>query len=293
MHLNDLPGAIRWFVDEHNRWVKSTINLYRAALIQAIEDAGPELANASAEELLASLKPGPQPRKSGSPKTSARKRKSVPEAEFALLMDRLRNRGDHPDDRLAARLLNHNVRLFLRPSEWRTAIIQGNTLIIRNGKATNGRALGTHRQLDLKDYGGKGVSDLSKLLVFLRKRAQGAESFRHLWGSLASRIARACKEIGIKRVSPYSTRHIGMANAKSWMSPEEVAATAGHKTTATATAHYAKRRTGWRTKPLGVARPMAEDVAKVIRSPKVRRETNLELIRKRKEPEDDTPALKF
>jgi O-antigen biosynthesis protein len=66
-----------------------------------------------------------------------------------------------------------------------------------------------------------------------------------------------------------------MAIAKSWMLVEHVAAMAGHKTTATATAHYAKRRTAWRIRPRGVARPIAEDVAKVIMSPKVSRQTHL------------------
>lgn len=298
VQINDLLGAVRWFAGGHNRWVKSTIRQYRAALLQVIEDSQPDLPIAAAEELSAILKLGPKPRQSGPPRTSAKKRKSVPKSEFGLLLRHLRNRGRHPDDRLAARLLNHNVRLFLRPSEWRTAILQGNILVVRNGKATNGRALGFHRRLDLTDYGPEGVNDLSKLLAVLQKQAQTAEGFRRLWGRLASRIARACKEIGIKRLAPYTTRHIGMANAKSWMSPEEVAATAGHKTTATASSHYAKRRTAWRSKPSGVARPLPEDVAKVIGSRKVSREANLEFMKNREErmrdgPAGDTPTPPF
>ena len=293
MHHDDLRGVIRWFTGRHDHWSRSTIKQYRAAIVQAIEDAAPELEMGSAEELMASLRAGPEPRKFGPQRTSARKRRSVPEHEFALLMRRLADEGHHPDDGLAARLLSHNVSLCLRPSEWRTATIQRNILIIRNGKATNGRALGSHRRLDLKEYGSEGVSDLSKLLVVLRRRAQGAESLRRLWKCLAARIARACEHIDIKRVSPYTTRHVGMANAKGWMSPEEVAATAGHKTTATAMTHYARRRTGWRTKPEGIVRPIAEDVAKVIRSPKVCREANMEFIAKRNEAEDDTPTFKF
>ncbi len=50
-------------------------------------------------------------------------------------------------------------------------------------------------------------------------------------------VKHACKKIGIKRVALYTTRHIGMANGKSWMSPPELAAAARHKTTVTATAH--------------------------------------------------------
>jgi hypothetical protein len=285
--------VVDWFVGEHRRWARSTISQYRAAIAQAIEDASSDLAPDQSELLFERLKQGPSPRKKGAPRTSARKRKSIRIEEFVRLIDCLLNERHQDDDKLAARLLNHNVRLFLRPSEWEMATIQRGFLIIRNGKATNGRALGTHRRLDLKDYGRKGVRDLTDLLATLRKRAAEAESFNHLWGSLASRIARACEQIRIKRVAPYSTRHAGMANAKNWMSPEEVAASAGHKTTATATAHYAKRRAGWRVRPRGVARPSAEDVEKVIRSPKASRETNREYARTRIGPEQDTSSFRL
>lgn len=66
------------------------------------------------------------------------------------------------------------------------------------------------------------------------------------------------------------------------MSPAEVAAGAGHKTTATATSHYAKRRSGWGADINRVAGPSAEDVEKVIRSPKSTRKENLEHIAKKK-----------
>ena len=73
-----------------------------------------------------------------------------------------------------------------------------------------------------------------------------------------------------------------MANAKAWMSPAEVAASAGHKTTATSTSHYAKRRSGWGSDIKRVARPSAEDVKKVIRSPKTSRSENLEYLARKK-----------
>ena len=282
----NLEGVIQWFIGEHNRWAPSTISQYTATLIQAIEDAGESAAN-----LLTFRDWRPRPRVSGPPQTSARKRKSVPKLEFVRLLDFLRL-SHHPDDRLVAQWLNHNVRLFLRPSEWLTATIEKTQLVVENGKATNGRAHGTHRHVELQGYGHHLVRDLAALLVVLKDRASKAKSLKHLWGSLAARIARACKKIHIKRVSLYTMRHVGVANAKCRMSPEEVSALAGHKTTATATTHYAKRRTGWRIQLSGVARPSAEDVAKVVRSEKVSRELNLEFIRKRAElKEEDRPSF--
>ncbi len=279
---SDHRGVVNWFVGADGRWAKPTISQYRAAIVQGIEDASGKLGTQASELLMARLKEGPLARTNGPPRTSARKRKSIPPAEYGALIETL-NRGSHPDDRLAARLLRHNVRLFLRPSEWETAIIEQGFLVVKNGKHTNGRGLGTHRRLDLIEYGAAGLRDLSSLLRAVKERTRKSKSFRHVWGSLASRINRTCEAIGIKRVAPYSSRHAGMATARRWMTAQEVAAAAGHKTTATATKHYAKRRTGWPVRPRGFIRPSTEDVLKVICSPKASRETNLE-ARARRHP---------
>jgi hypothetical protein len=285
---DDCARAVDWFAAQDNRWAPATISQYRAALRQAIEDSGSTLAEL--ESLARRLTEGPRARQSGSPRTSARKRRSIPRREFRRLIRWLIAR-PHPDDRLAARLLSHNVLLFLRPVEWQTTAVEDGFLIIRNAKATNGRAIGSERRRDLSDYGDDGAKDLRDLLVILSTRAAAAGGYGRLWARLASRIARACEQVEIKRVALYTTRHVGMANAKSWMSPEEVAASAGHKTTATATSHYAKRRTGWGSEAKRVARPSAEDVEKVIRSPKASREENLrQLAKRRAEREADEEA---
>jgi hypothetical protein len=294
---DDYAGAVDWFAAQHNRWAPATISQYRAALRQAIEDSGTTLAKEELGGLAGRLTEGPRARQGGSPRTSARKRRSVPRGEFRRLIRRL-IAGPHPDDRLAARLLSHNVLLFLRPVEWQTAAVENGFLIIRNAKATNGRAFGRERRRDLRDYGDDGVTDLCNLLVTLSTRAAAAGGYGRIWARLASRIARACEHVEIKRIAPYSTRHVGMANAKSWMSPAEVAASAGHKTTATATSHYAKRRTGWGLEAKRVARPSAEDVEKVIRSPKASREENLKQLAKsraEREAEDEAtiPSVKM
>jgi hypothetical protein len=292
---DDYRGVVSWFLAQDGRWEPATISQYRAALRQALDDGGS--AKEELEYLRARLNEGPIARKGGRPRTSARKRRSIPRREFARLIGRL-IAGHHPDDLLAVRFLSHNVLLFLRPVEWQTAAVRNGYLIIRNAKATNGRAIGSERRRDLSDYGADGVMDLCDLLVTLSARAAAAGGYGRLWARLASRIARACEHIEIKRVALYTTRHVGMANAKSWMSPAEVAASAGHKTTATATSHYAKRRTGWGSKAKRVARPSAEDVEKVIRSHKASREENLNERAKRRaereaEEEATIPSVKM
>jgi hypothetical protein len=287
--------VVDWFASQDNQWAPATISQYRGAIIQAIEDGVSNLTAEEVENLVARLAEGPSPRRSGPRRTSARKRKSIPRPEFVRLIQWLIV-GRHPDDLLIARLLNHNVRLFLRRIEWQTAAVQDGFLVVRNAKATNGRALGLERRRNLGDYGAAGVRDLCDLLTTLTVLAAKAGGYKNLWGRLASRIARACKQVHIRRVAPYTTRHVGMANAKSWMSPAEVAASAGHKTTATATSHYAKRRTGWGDKVERVARPSAEDVEKVIKSPKASREQNLNEQAERRaerEAEEEAAASSF
>jgi integrase len=109
--------------------------------------------------------------------------------------------------------------------------------------------------------GKKAIAALVKFLERLRTAVQEAGAWKKLHNRLASRLARICKCLGIARVSLYTLRHVGMATAKSWMAPEEVAASAGHASVHTAMTHYAKRRTGWvglrlagRPSPASVAR---------------------------------------
>jgi hypothetical protein len=304
VEADDYIGVVAWFAAQHFQWAPNTIVQYRAALRQAIEDAALDLDLTRRLDL--SLGMGPIPRSSGAPRTSARKRKSLPHEQFDCLIRHLERAASHPDDRLVAQLLRHNVLLFLRRVEWETAAVHGEHLVIQNAKATNGRSIGPQRRRDLSDYGQPGVRNLRKLIGILKARSaeilaeksedvEKAEAFSVLWARLSARLARACKTLGIKRVSIYTTRHVGMANAKYWMLPEEVAASAGHKTTATATSHYAKRRSGWGAKAKRVARPVPEDVQKVIKSPKWNRKANVEYYKERSERlrEDDAEPPSF
>jgi integrase len=274
---DDLRGLIDWFAKQHDVWAPATIRQYRAALILGIEEWRAPHNELDALPLIEKLKNGPRPRMRGPRRTSARKRKSVPLNEFSKLVTFLNN-SRHPDGKLAARLLKHNVRLFLRPAEWRLAVVVGSNLVIENAKATNGRSFGPKRTLDLTDYGKVAVQDLVGLLAALKESSRSTKELNRMWTRLASRAARACSTLGIRRISPYSTRHFGMSQAKTWMSLEEVAAAAGHKVTTTAGQHYAKRRSAWRVKLSGFARPSVEDVAKVKSSPKATRESNLAKI---------------
>ena len=119
-----------------------------------------------------------------------------------------------------------------------------------------------HRKRDIADMGAQGIASLELFLRRLNKASHAAGGWAKLHGRLASRLARVCKAVGIDRVSLYTLRHVGIASAKTWMEPHEVAAAAGHGSVHTATSHYAKRRTGWRGLRLA-GKPLPESIANV------------------------------
>lgn len=276
----DDDTLLDWFVSQNGRWRPSTIRQYRAALRFAIETTARlgALMPARADHLIRRVAAGPIPlsKQEGPKRTSRRKRKTVSLGEFALLLRELR--AGSGDDRLAAWFLGVNVHLALRPCEYERACLRGTVLAVPNAKATNGRALGDTRVLDISGIAERRPSfpaALRCLLLALKVRAQAVGGYKTLLSRLAARIARACERIGIGRVALYTTRHVALATAKQVMSPEEVATLAGHKTTATAATHYARRRSGLSHK-FPTARPDPAAVRNVISSPKVSRMTNVE-----------------
>lgn len=255
----DIVDFVGWFCAQDDRWAPATVRYYRAA-IQHHLDAIP-LESGLRASLDARVSEGPTPRDGGQRKTSARKRKSVSRDEV-LKLEAVLGASGKPDDLLIRGYLIFGAALFLRPVEYLRARVEGTTLIVPNAKATNGRANGKVRDRDIADMGDRAIASLVMFLDRLRAAATSAGSWKTLLDRLASRLARVCKSLGIARVSLYTMRHVGMATAKSWMEPVEVAAAAGHGSVRTATSHYAKRRTGWVGLRLA-GRPSPESVARV------------------------------
>ncbi|SKA22264.1 hypothetical protein SAMN05428963_108188 [Consotaella salsifontis] len=275
-----IMDLIRWFTGQDRRWAPSTVRQYRAALTCMIEAAAAarRISAEGQETLIAHLKSGPAPRdRHEEPRrTSAKKRKSVPIKEWGRLIGALIN-GDERD-KLAASFISCNLPLGLRPVEYQDACSDGRTLKVINAKATNGRSFGMTRDIDLAPVTDQNPSFPAFLLRFLqrlREAAAEAGGWARLWSRIAARIARACKRCAIRRVSLYSTRHAALATAKQLLSMEEVAALAGHKTTRTATVHYAKRRSGLSAR-LRCGAPTPETTSQVKPSRKAERQTNIE-----------------
>lgn len=237
-----IEQQIAWFGQQHGCWAESTVRQYRAAIRYMLDRDMPD--GKEREMLVERLNKGPLPKTDGPKQTSARKRKSLKQGEFLMLMRHLE--GSHrPDDQLIRGLLAYGVALFLRPVEYLGAYVVGNMLFVPNAKATNGRANGETRERSLDNMAPKAKASLVKFLGHFAESVEASESWKKFHNRLSSRLARICAGLRIRRVSFYTLRHVGMATAKTWMTAQEVAAAAGHASVHTATSHYAKRRSGW------------------------------------------------
>jgi integrase len=258
-----LEKTVDWFLGQDDRWRRTTIAQYRAALkigIQDMEAQGLLSAEASAD-LLKRIQNGPARKVHGTKLTSSRKRKSVSDAEIDLLAASLKA-GAHQHDRLLRLYLAFSIMFFPRPSEWRDAHIDGEDLVVINGKVSNRRAHGPDRRIGLDCLAKREREVLQFFLASLQAEAKVVGTYARLQTLLAARLVRHCQKAGVRRVSLYTLRHLGMATAKRFLAPEEVAALAGHATDRTATEHYAKARYGRRA-PAVLPRANEADIARV------------------------------
>ena len=256
--------AVLWISEQDGRWKKNTVHTYRASLRTVLSDGleDGDLSENTVARLSEILEAKIAFKTGGVASTSARKAKTYSPADFARLISAL-DASPSPDDRLAAKILAFNTVLFLRPCEWFLPRIEGNKLIVRAAKTTNGRGIGTERSRTLKDWSPAYTDELRELLETLKKRVPMREEFDILIVRLSARIAYKCKTLDIPRLSIYGTRHVGTAAAKQVMSADEVAACAGHKTARTSTSKYAPRRSGWLQLGKQIPGPTSETLARV------------------------------
>jgi integrase len=149
----------------------------------------------------------------------------------------------------------------LRPSEWfNTRLVEGfggtRTLVIPNAKATNGRANGLSRSLDLTDLESGLVAIVKRQLKFVAGFST-LEAFHRAYRSCRKTLYTATRRLWPNReifISLYSARHQFSADAKAeGLSHAEIAALMGHASDATAKLHYGQRRSGrsgFRVRPI-------------------------------------------
>lgn len=221
--------------------------------------------------------------KSGT-RTSARKQKTFKKADFEKVIAYLQKHvGKHRYARTLSTWLKASRLTGLRPSEWEhadlTQLRSTPALVIRNAKATNGRANGEERTLllDLLTHEELGViQDMIEMLEGYSTEIPFAK-LQKLLGDYMNRATRQCFGKRQKYPTLYSNRHQFSADAKmSGHSKAEVAALLGQASDETAGIHYARKVSG--EAPIKVS-PLQSEVKTVrIRSrtfePRRRKDSN-------------------
>ncbi|KZC02393.1 hypothetical protein AU375_01190 [Methylobacterium radiotolerans] len=267
-----------WFLARKDRWSRSTIRTYRASIRECLVDIG-ILMPAKSKHIDAALGllakvVDPETGRLAAPRaiktprrTSAGKRKSLTATEFRAVdvtLVGLRHRYAF----LARPYLSYTSLLGLRPSEWPTARIIGTSLVVQNGKNSNGRANGSTRTIELDAYSEGYIQGLSEFIAALARATANGE-----WRRVHAGIRRALRAASIatgipglirRPVTPYTCRHVAAARLKAAKTRTEVAALLGHATDETASRDYAPRSAARGWKPIRTRAPEgAEDVIRL------------------------------
>lgn len=192
-------------------------------------------------------------------RTSAHKAKSITHDQFtAVLRDLPRLTYSSYVRQLAAWLVA-SMATGLRPSEWEAATLsyvpdpkapRGKRvyLHVANAKATNGRANGERRTLELTNLSDDGLEAVERFVEVATDWAHDGAFMKNK--AACSRILRdiskkAFRSQNGKLLTLYTFRHQFVANMKTIYPAEELAALLGHSTADTQGTWYGKKRSGW------------------------------------------------
>ena len=269
-----LLGAANWFLKSHERWSKSTIRRFAAALHQEVEvlvfagefDDSPAQGEKSLLWRLKHDRPRPAPevqkskkrkevahqKRAATKKMRKKPRKSIPLKELRSLVEFFRLKADSFSLWIVGYILIAS-RLGWRPGETIALQRDGNFIRAPAEKCSNDRGLTDTCETDISVYVERLrlfkkqslLSQLDKWIADTRKWEAYYGGRAELRDNLNARLATACKKLKIKRVCAYTFRHFAISCMKaSGFSRLEIAAIINHATDRTASEHYGRRRYG-------------------------------------------------
>lgn len=185
-----------------------------------------------------------------STKTSSQKKKNQQNKDHDLLMEHLRASKSSFASRLMM-WMHVNRMVGLRPCEWQNANVEiindRISLVVRNAKATNGRAHGRDRIIPLDHINEKNVVNIEKFAKYCGQLAEKGE-FKAMYEGCRKLLQRSSRKLWgkrLKHITLYSSRHQFSSDLKlNGRTMKDIAYLMGHISTDTATYHYGKRRFG-------------------------------------------------
>ena len=238
-------GAVAWFKEGDGRWRKSHIRQVAGAMKQWVENLGHAdlIVESATNRALADLK-------NRRPKPNLDKpagyAKSIKNADLRHLINYFRAQ-ETPLDIWIAGYLQVASRTGWRPGEVVEMRLEGNMLRAPAEKNTNERGLRDICEIALDQYPPHLILKLGRWIADTEHWADECGGRSKLRDRVRARVARACKELKIKRISLYTLRHLAIACMKaSGLSREEIAVIINHASDRTASEKYGKARTGIR-----------------------------------------------
>jgi hypothetical protein len=262
-------------LERRSEWSKSTWRQVKAALVFWYESKGGQDA-ATAVSMLRGATQSSCHRRTG--RTSGMRSKSVTQKALMSVISGVRATGSAYAAMLEAWLVLGAV-FGLRPHEWCHAELlylspaevgdrdaAGDGLVpylrVRNAKATNGRAHGEFRHLNLQRLAPEVVESAGNFAVLMAGIFESGR-YKSSYGACSKLLyrvnARLHRNNRSKWVQLYSARHHFSSDAKKNLDASGVGALMGHKTTKTASEHYGRRASGGALGP----RPIASEVSRV------------------------------
>ena len=176
--------------------------------------------------------------------------------------------------------LRAGISTGLRPSEWKASEVvryedphhpMGRRvyLLVLNAKATNGRANGVVRTLDISEFNEGAIASVQRMSD-KGLQAHAAGRYREFQSNCAQTLYQACRKLWPRRkmhYALYSCRHQFIANHKALgLANEEISALAGHRVDDPAVHNDARSRAAWPLdKITEKARGVKEEIATVRR----------------------------
>lgn len=235
-------AAAKWFLEQNGRWRKSSIRLTSAALSQWIENLGAAelISPEESRRVIVALQ-------TKRPESKQEKRRAAKSIKLANLRRLIRFFGSQNDavSQWIAGYLSVAVRIGWRPGEILALSLDGKWLRAPAEKNTNERGLCPTCEVGLHKYPDWIIEKLEAWISEtgrLTNEHGGTYNFYHLF---KQRLYRACDDLKIRRISPYTLRHVAIAGfKKSGFTRQEIAVIVNHASDRTATERYGKCRTG-------------------------------------------------
>jgi hypothetical protein len=244
----------------------ATWRMYRQAayhFLEGVPDAEDALAALDADVIDRSREAQPSAAERGLDRqTSALKEKRFPVEDFNKVCTYLRAFNRSKIAPVLLDWLRAGVLTALRPIEWRAAdleIVEDRAaprgrrvyLYVLNAKATNERGSGVVRTLDITNFSDVDVAVVQRMVDRGRQWLEKGV-YADMQGRCQALLYQATKKLWERRryaYALYSCRHQAIANWKAHQDffdkTENLSAIIGHGVTATAAAHYGKRRNAW------------------------------------------------